>query len=81
MTPWQAHIAKSRFGELLQKAECEGPQVITRYGGEIAVVVSAESYRRFGTRKLSFKEYLLSAPKFDSFDIPRDSDGRRETEL
>ena len=81
MTAWQAHIAKSRFAEMLRKAESEGPQVITRYGLEIAVVISAEAYRRLATRKLGFKEYLLGCPKFDSFDIPRDSDGMREIEL
>ena len=81
MTIWQVHIAKSRFSELLQKAESEGPQVITRHGKETAVVLSAEAFRRLEAAKPDFKEYLLSGPKFDSFDIPRDMDSGRDVEL
>ncbi len=47
MTVWQAHIAKARFSELLQKAASEGPQVITRYGVQIAVVVSAAAFTAY----------------------------------
>lgn len=81
MTIWQIHVAKARFSELLQRAESEGPQVISRHGKEAAVLLSVEDYRRLEAAKPDFKEYLLSGPKVESFDIPRDKDTGREIEL
>jgi prevent-host-death family protein len=36
---WQVQDAKQRFSELLRTAHAEGPQVVTRHGVEIAVVI------------------------------------------
>jgi len=41
----------------------EGPQVVTKHGEEVVVVVPAEDYRRTGEEKPDFKEYLMSAPE------------------
>ncbi len=81
MAGWQVHEAKSRFSELIERAQSEGPQVITRHGQERAVVLSIEAYRRLQAAKLDFKEYLLSGPKFDDFEIDRPRDLGREVKL
>jgi prevent-host-death family protein len=39
---WQLQAAKQRFNELVERAQREGPQVVTKDGREAAVVVSAE---------------------------------------
>jgi antitoxin Phd len=39
---WQLQEAKQRFSELVRRAEREGPQVVTRHGEEVVVVVPAE---------------------------------------
>ena len=36
---WQVQDAKQRFSELLRTAHAEGPQIVTRHGEEIAVVI------------------------------------------
>ena len=36
---WQVQDAKQRFSELLRCAHAEGPQIITRHGQEVAVVI------------------------------------------
>ncbi len=81
MGVWQVHTAKARFSELLQRAESEGPQVITRHGKEAAVLLSAEDYHKLEAAKPDFKEYLLSGPKVDELDITRENDRGREIEL
>jgi len=43
---WQVQDAKQRFSELIRTAHAEGPQVVTRHGEEIAVVVDIADYRR-----------------------------------
>lgn len=64
---WQLQEAKQRFSELVRRAEREGPQVVTRHGEEVVVVVPAEEYRRLkereGGKKMDFKEFLMSAPE------------------
>ncbi len=64
---WQLQEAKQRFSELVRRAEREGPQVVTRHGEEVVVVVPADEYRRMkereGDRKMDFKEFLMSAPE------------------
>jgi antitoxin Phd len=71
---WQLQEAKQRFSELVRRAEREGPQVVTRHGEEVVVVVPAEEYRRMsgrgGGEKMSFKEYLTSAPEGLEMIIP-----------
>ncbi len=81
MAGWQVHEAKSRFSELIERAQSEGPQVITRHGKERAVVLSIEAYLRLQAAKPDFKEYLLSGPKVDDFEIDRPRDPGREADL
>jgi prevent-host-death family protein len=46
MTVWPVQDAKARFSELLDTAQREGPQVVTRRGREAAVLVPIEQWRR-----------------------------------
>lgn len=78
MAGWQVHEAKSRFSELIERAQSEGPQVITRHGKERAVVLSIEAYRQLQAARPDFKQYLLSGPRIDDFEIDRPRDLGRE---
>jgi len=76
---WQLQEAKQRFSELVRKAESEGPQVVTRNGREVVVVVAAEEYRRDRKPPMDFKEFLMSGPDIDLViwrdkDLPREID-------
>ena len=73
MLAWQLQEAKQRFSELVRRAEREGPQVVTRHGEEVVVVVRAEEWRRVsggGERRMDFKEFLMSAPEGLEMIIP-----------
>ena len=43
---WQLQEAKNHLGEVVRRALIEGPQMITRHGKPVVVVVSAEQYGR-----------------------------------
>ena len=78
---WQLQEAKQRFSELLRRARAQGPQVVTKHGEEVAVVVSIEDYRRLTDELPSFKEFLLAAPDLDALEIRRPREAARVVEL
>ena len=81
MTTWPVHEAKSRFSELIERAQSEGPQLIRRHGKDRAVVLSMADYEKLEAAKPDFKAYLLSGPKVEALEIERDSDLGRDVEL
>ena len=78
---WQVQTAKQRFSELVERAVTEGPQVVTKHGREVVVVVDIQEYRRLRGEPMDFKEFLLSIPKGDDLDIERSKDMGREIDL
>ena len=54
--------AKAKFSELLDKANSEGPQKITKHGRTTAVVVAAEEWERKAERQGNLAEFLASSP-------------------
>jgi prevent-host-death family protein len=78
---WQLQEAKQRFSELVRHARVHGPQVVTRHGEEVAVVVSIEEYRRLTDDLPSLRELLLAAPDLDSLDLRRSRDPAPVVEL
>ena len=80
---WQLQEAKQKFSELARRASEEGPQVVTRRGEEVVVVVPAGKFRRMSEQKPEFKEYLMSAPEGLELIIPErpPNDFPREVDL
>lgn len=74
---WQVQTAKQRFSELIRAAQTDGPQVVTRHGQEIAVVIEIAEYRHLQGQLVDFKDYLRSGPDFDDLDLDRAADGPR----
>lgn len=68
---WQVQDAKQRFSELIRTAHEEGPQVVTRHGEEIAVVIDIADYHRLTGEVVDFKDYLRSGPRSDDLDLTR----------
>jgi len=75
---WQVQDAKQRFSELIRTAHVAGPQVVTRYGEEIAVVIDIAEYRRLKGETAEFKEYLRSGSGFDALDLDRVAERPRD---
>ena len=78
---WQIQEAKQRFSKLVRQAEADGPQIVTRHGREVVVVLAAEEYRRLRIGLPDFKEFLVSAPDLAPLDIRRDDAPARAIDL
>jgi prevent-host-death family protein len=68
VTKWQLQEAKQQFSRLVERARTEGPQLVTRNGKEVAVVLDVDEYRRLSSHGGDFKRFLLEGPYVD--DIP-----------
>ena len=79
--PWQLQEAKQKFSQLVRRALDEGPQVVTRHGQEVVVVLSAEEFRRLTRQRPDLKEFLLSGPDLSVLDLERAGDLPRDIEL
>ena len=62
---WQIQDAKQRFSEMIRAVTSDGPQVITRHGEDVAVVVDIGEYRRLIRPAVDLAGILLGGPKFD----------------
>jgi len=82
MATWQLQEAKAKFSELVDKAEKEGAQVITRRGIETAVILPFDEWKRLSaSARPTLKELLLQPhPQFDLDELlpPRGSLRHRE---
>jgi len=57
---------------MADKVEAEGPQTVSVEGRGRLTLVSEEEFRRLSERKKTFKEWLLTGPKFDDLEVERD---------
>lgn len=79
---WSVAEAKSHLSELLQEVVSEGPQVITRRGNEVAVVVSLDEWRRKSRRTGSLADFFAGSPLAGSgLEVTRDPGEPREVAL
>lgn len=59
MKYWTVRDAKARLSELLKRCSTEGPQLITKRGVEVAVLVSADQWRLQQENRPTLKQLLL----------------------
>lgn len=79
---WTVAEAKAKFSEVVQKAETEGPQKITRRGEEAVVVVSKKEWDRKTQRKGTLVEFFQNSPlRASGIKIERLKDAPREIDL
>lgn len=78
---WQLQEAKQRLSCVVQQAlEC-GPQVVTRRGEKVVVILAMDEYRRLVDHPMDIKTYLITRPSFDDLDLERDKDPPPDIEL
>lgn len=80
-TKWQLQEAKQRFSEVVRRAHDEGPQIVTRHGQDVAVIIDMEEYRQLKGGAPDFKEFLLNGPDLSKLDLTRDQSTMREIDL
>jgi prevent-host-death family protein len=62
---WQIQDAKQRFSEMIRAVAGQGPQVITRHGEDVAVVIDINEYRRLTRPAVDLTSVLLGGPRLD----------------
>ena len=62
MTSWQLQEAKNKLSELIDRAVSEGPQIITRHGIEVAVVMPFAQYKQLTAPQQRLGEFFLASP-------------------
>jgi len=79
---WALQDAKNRFSAVVDRA-CEiEPQIVTRRGVPVAVLVSYDSFKAQSPKAPSFVDVLLGGPKFaDGLKIERSHVPLRKTEF
>jgi prevent-host-death family protein len=75
---WQVQEAKQRFSELIRTAQIDGPQIVTRHGEAIAVVVEISEFRHLQGQTAEFKDYLRAGPDFGELELSRPAGGLRD---
>lgn len=84
---WKSSEAKSKFGDVMDKALSEGPQTIRRRGKDEVVVMSAKKYEQLrakaGERKKrrDFIKALLGGPSLAGVDLERAQDDNAHREI
>jgi len=79
---WQLQDAKSRFSNVVKRAESGEPQLVTRNGGPTVYIVEARSFERLTKKSVSRKDVLRESPcKEIELDLDRQRDEGREVML
>jgi antitoxin Phd len=78
---WQLQDAKNCFSELVNKALDEGPQIVTRRGEEVVVIVSSQAYRKTLKTQTSLTDFFRQSPLVGvELDFERDRSFPRENQ-
>ena len=82
MQSWPIHEAKARLSELVKRAQKQ-PQQLTSHGEPVAVVISAEAFRRQQHEGESLVAFVRRSPLVgaDAQDLERSPDLTRELDV
>jgi prevent-host-death family protein len=73
MHTWQLQEAKDKFSEVVDNALHDGPQLITKHGTEVAVVLSVEEYRNLTITRKKLSDFFRESPlSEEDLDLSRD---------
>ncbi len=76
---WQLQEAKNKFSKVIQQAVDGDPQVITRRGTEVAIILSMDKYRQLLVKKQKLTTFFRESPLAGvEIDLARDKSPARE---
>lgn len=79
---WQLQDAKNKFSNLVEQAQHKCPQIVTKHGKEVVVVISIDEYKKMVKPKSNIVKFFQKSPlaKYD-IEIERNTDIHRDIEL
>ena len=78
---WQVQEAKQRLSEVLRAAESGEPQVISRRGEDVAVVIDIATFRSLTGVQVELADLLRHGPAFDDLRLERSAERTRTVDL
>jgi antitoxin Phd len=76
---WQLQEAKNKLSEVLQEAIQHGPQIITKRGVEVAILLSYSEYRKMIASQKKLSDFFRESPLVGvDLDLDRDTSDLRE---
>ncbi len=79
---WQLQDAKNKFSNLVDKAQHNGPQVVTKHGKDAVVILSIDEYKKLIKPKTNLVKFLQSSPLTkEDLDLTRSKETPRDIEL
>jgi len=79
MSTWQLQEAKNRLSHVVDEAVAGTPQIITRHGEEVAIVLSVAEYRRLTISREPLLDFFRNSPLVGlELDLRRDPSSIRD---
>ena len=70
---WQLQEAKQKLSKVVDAALNQGPQIITRHGEEVVIVIDYEQFRKMTASDQKLSDFFLSSPLVGKeLDLTRD---------
>ena len=78
-TTWQIQEAKNKFSRVVEKAVSDGPQIITKRGVEVAIVLSLADYQKLMASRGKLSTFFRDSPLVGmELDLTRDKGDARQ---
>jgi antitoxin Phd len=76
---WQLQEAKQKLSKVVDAALNQGPQIITRHGKEVVIVIGYERFRKMIAPHQKLSDFFLNSPLVDEeLDLTRDKSAIRD---
>ena len=76
---WQLQEAKNKLSKVVDDALSQGPQIITRRGVEVVIVIAYEQYKKMTVSEQKLSDFFRNSPLVDEdLDLTRDKSAIRE---
>jgi prevent-host-death family protein len=79
---WQLQEAKNKFSSLVEKAEKECPQIVTKHGKETVVIISIHEYEELTRPSTDLVKFFHNSPLAKcELELHRSKEKPREVEI
>lgn len=76
---WQLQEAKNKLSKVVDDALSQGPQIITRRGVEVVIVIAYDQFKKMTVSEQKLSDFFRSSPFVDEdLDLTRDKSAIRE---
>jgi antitoxin Phd len=76
---WQLQEAKNKLSQVVDDALNQGPQIITRHGVEVVIVIAYEQFKKMNLSEQKLSDFFRRSPLVGvDLDLTRDKSAIRE---